>query len=175
MWSAGCILVGDGDWGQYSELIASTYYSIYDRFVLDRQVGTVTINRQKLKDKLYPLYESNDAVDRLLANSRHELPETYLQRCTRTAIEDAPKAMQTAAPAQLMTLPCSNVTDARSVVLETLPEGEPVQLLGSITNPLGNLWYEAEWEGQRGYLYSTYVEEITVPGWFERFWNSIFG
>lgn len=175
MWSAGCILVGDGDYGQFTELIASTYYSIYDKFVLDKKVGTVTINRQKLKDQLAPLYENTDAVDRLLTNSRQELPESYLKRCTQTLICEEGKAMQTAAETELMTLPCSNRTDARSVVLTTLPKGAELDVKSCVKNPLGNLWYEVEYDGQRGYLYSSYVEEITVPGWVESFWDSLFG
>lgn len=175
MWSAGCILVGDGDWGQYAELMASTYYSIYDTFDLDKRVGTVTINRQKLKDKLYPLYKDHDAVDRILADSRQELPEGYLKRCTQNVICEEPKPMQTIAETQLMTLPCSNVTDARSVVLATIAKGENVEVLSCIINPLGNLWYEVSHNGQTCYLYSSYVQEPTAPGWFEQFWDSLFG
>lgn len=175
MWSAGCLLVGDGDWGQYSELMASTYYTIYDKFDIGKWVGTVTINRQKLKDKLYPLYEDQDAVDRLLAASRHELPESYVKRCTVTETWADGKAMQTNAQTQLMTLPCSNRTDARSVPLAVLPEGETVILQSCLKNPLGNDWYQVQWEDQTGYLYSAHVKEITEPGWFARFWNAIFG
>ena len=175
MWSAGCLLVGDGDWGQYSELMASTYYTIYDKFDIDKWVGTVTINRQKLKDKLYPLYEDQDAVDRLLANSRQELPESYIKRCIVTESWSEEKSMQTVSGAQLMTLPCSNRTDARSVVLSAIPEGETVILQKALENPLGNAWYQVQWEGRTGYLYSDDVKEITEPGWFARFWNSIFG
>lgn len=175
MWSAGCILVGDGDFGQFTELMASAYYSIYDTFELDQKVGTVTINRQMLKEELYTLYRHEDAVDRLLANSRQELPENYLRRCTKSVVGDEPKAMQTAAQANLMTLPCSNVTDARSVVLATLPKGETIEILSCIRNPLGNLWYEVEYEGEVCYIYSTYAEEATAPSWFEQFWDSIFG
>ena len=175
MWSAGCILVGDGDWGQYEEMMGSTYYSIYNKFALGRRVGTVTINRQMLKDKMAPLYEDKDAVDRILTNSRQELPESYLKRCTRTMDCEEPKTMQTSVEAQLMTLPCSNVTDARSVPLLTLQQEENVKILSCIKNPLGNLWYEVEYQGIQGYLYSSYVQEITSPGWFEQFWKSLFG
>jgi len=175
MWSAGCILVGDGDWGQFAELIASTYYSIYDKFDLGKRVGTVTINRQKLKDKLHPLYEDSDAVDRILANSRQELPESYLKRCTQTVVCEKPRQMQTSAEAQLMTLPCSNITDARSIQVGTIPKGETVEILSCIQNPLGNLWYELEYNGQRCYLYSSYAEEVTSPSWFQQFWDTVFG
>lgn len=175
MWSAGCILVGDGDFGQFTEMMSSTYYAVYDQFELDRRVGTVTINRQMLKNKLYPLYRDNDAVDRLLANSRQELPETYRKRCIQTVDCEEGKVLQTVAKAQLMTLPCSNVTDARSVAVAELPKGETVEIKSCIKNPLGNLWYEVEYEGEICYLYSSYAEEPTAPGWFEQFWDSIFG
>lgn len=175
MWSAGCLLVGDGDWGQFEELMASTYYSIYRTFDLGKRVGTVTINRQKLKDKLHPLYEDSDAVDRILANSRQEEPESYLRRCTRTVICEDPKLMQTSADVQLMTLPCSNITDARSIQVTTLPKGETVEILSCVQNPLGNLWYEMEYNGQICYLYSSYVQEVTSPSWFEQFWDAVFG
>ena len=52
MWSAGCMLVGDGVWGQYAELMESTYYAMYSAFEVDRYVGSLTINRQLLTDSL---------------------------------------------------------------------------------------------------------------------------
>ena len=66
---------------------------------------------------------------------------------------------------ELMSLPCSNATDARSVPLAALTDGEKVEVVGSVVNPLGNLWYEVSWEGRRCYLFSGYAEE---PGWFSR-------
>lgn len=175
MWSAGCILVGDGDFAQFTELMASTYYSIYDRFDLDKRVGTLTINRQYLKEKMYELYQERDAVDRITASSRQELPEGYVKRCTREEDYEEAKSMHTITETSLMTLPCSNITDARSVVLKSLPRGEQLQIQSSVRNPLGNLWYALEYEGETCYIYSGDVEEVPPGNWFERFWDTIFG
>lgn len=173
MWSAGCILVGDGEFNQFTELMASSYYAVYDKFDLGRRVGTVTIDRQKLKDKLYPLYRDDDAVDRLLASSRRIQPEMYLKLCDRTVLKEEGKHLQTIEKTKLMTLPCSNVTDARSITVLEIPKNEDVLVKSCIKNPLGNLWYEVEYNGQQGYLYSSYVDEPTAPSWFEQFWDNI--
>lgn len=174
MWSAGCILVGDGEFSQFTELMGSTYYAVYDRFELDQRVGTVTIDRQMLKEKMYPLYRDDDAVDRILANSRQTQPEMYLRLCSKT-VHDAGKSLRTVARTQLMSLPCSNITDARSVCLATIPENENILVKSCLKNPLGNLWYEVEYDGHLGYLYSGYTAEPTAPSWFENFWDNIFG
>lgn len=58
MWSAGCMLVGDGDFSQFSELMDSTYYTLYDEFDVGQKVGVVVINRQRMKKQaLCPLPE----------------------------------------------------------------------------------------------------------------------
>ncbi len=175
MWSAGCVLVGDGDFGQFTELMESTYYSVYDYFALDIPVGTVTINRQCLKEELYQLYENQDAVDMLLAQSRQFLPQNYLNRCTVTQTYEGGKPMQTAAETEVMTLPCSNKTDARSKIITVLPDEEPIYLLEAIQNPLGNLWYRVEVNGEMGYLYCNFAEEIQPPTWIEELWDKFFG
>lgn len=176
MWSAGCFLVGDGDFGAFTELMESTYYCVYDKFQKDLKVGTLTINRQMLKQELYGLYENKDAVDMLLAESRRILPEKYLQQCGEADIFEEPITMQAAQDAERMTLPCSNATDARSVPLAQIEKGEKLTLLGSIRNSAGNLWYEAEWEGERCFVYSAYVEEIPESkSWFEEFVDWVFG
>lgn len=181
MWSAGCLLVGDGDFGAFTELVQSTYYSVYDTFEKDLRVGTVTINRQYLKEELYELYGSKDAVDMLLAESRRILPEKYLQRCGDAESFEEPVTMQAAKDLELMTLPCSNPTDARSVPAADVAEGEKLNLVGSICNTEGNLWYEVDWNGQRCYVYSGYVTEVTeepeeaeTKGWFGRLIDWIF-
>lgn len=165
MWSAGCILVGAGDFGVFTELMESTYYATYDTFRTGRRVGTLTIDRQCLKEKLYELYEDTDAVDMLLAASRRTRPETYLNRCRAEETFPESKSLWTTKDVELMSLPCSNATDARSVPLAALTDGEKVEVVGSVVNPLGNLWYEVSWEGRRCYLFSGYAEE---PGWFSR-------
>ena len=75
MWSAGCMLVGDGDFSQFSELMDSTYYTLYDEFDVGQKVGVVVINRQRMKNKLFALYQNWDAVNKILEKSRPTLPE----------------------------------------------------------------------------------------------------
>ena len=81
MWSAGCMLVGDGDFSQFSELMDSTYYTLYDEFDVGQKVGVVVINRQRMKNKLFALYQNWDAVNKILEKSRPTLPEKYLALC----------------------------------------------------------------------------------------------
>lgn len=171
MWSAGCLLVGDGDFWKFSELIASTYYTMYDFFQVGDRVGTVTINRQYLKDRMYVLYENSDAVDMLLAQTRQTLPQTYLNQCQSQEQFDPSLAMWTTKETGLMTLPCSNASDARSVALATIPKGEEFAVVSAVRNTAGNLWYEAQWEGQTGYIFSGYTEQ---PGWFGRLLRRMF-
>lgn len=178
MWSAGCLLVGDGDFGTFAELVASTYYASYDSYEKDQFVGTVTINRQMLKEELYALYKNRDAVDMLLSVSRRILPEKYLALCSEEATREGEEPQQALTQVQVMTLPCSSATDPRSVAIATVAEGETLPILGSITNSRGNLWYVTEVEGQRGYVYSGYLgpipqepepEEPQEPGFWGRF------
>ncbi len=175
MWSAGCLLVGDGDFGQFTELMESMYYSCYDYFVIDAPVGTVTIDRWNLKEKLYQLYDFPDAVDRFLTNTRQIQPETYLRRCTGMETYEDIHTLRTIRDTELMTLPCSSRTDARSVVLETLPEGEQLQAVSMLTNPLGNSWYGVPYGEGTAYLYCGDAVEAPPVSWFGRFWNSVFG
>lgn len=179
MWSAGCLLVGDGDFGTFAELVDSTYYASYDSYEKDQFVGTVTINRQMLKEELYTLYENQDAVDMLLSASRRILPEKYLAMCGEETQQE--ETYQALTQAQVMTLPCSGETDARSVPIATLEEGQELPVFGKITNSRGSLWLLTELEGERGYVYSGYfapapekvpeTESPQKPG----FWGRILG
>lgn len=171
MWSAGCILVGAGDFGVFTELMESTYYAEYDTFRSGQRVGTLTIDRQCLKTKLYDLYESADAVDMLLAASRQIQPEAYLSLCVEEETFPAGRQMWTTKAVELMSLPCSNATDARSVAVAALADGEELQITRSVLNPRDNLWYEVNWKGRRCYIFSGYAEE---PGWFSRVIRRIF-
>lgn len=176
MWSAGCLLVGDGDFGAFTELVESTYYSRYDAYEKDQLVGTVTINRQYLKEELYELYDSKDAVDMLLARSRWSLPEKYLEKCGEFCPMEPAQTWMALGEVTAMSLPCSHATDCRSVTAATLTEGEEVTVLGSLVNSEGNLWYRIRIPEQTCYIYSGYIgtipepEEETVeePGWFAR-------
>ena len=42
---------------------------------------------------------------------------------------------------KLMTLPCGNETDARSVAVQTLPEGTQLEITSIIRNTRGSEWY----------------------------------
>ncbi len=165
MWSAGCILIGDGKlFDTFTELVASTYYSIYDDFDLGRRVGTVTIDRQWLREEMYALYENQDAVDLLLAFSRKNHPETYLRSCTEETVYEEPQTLMTVQDTVLMTLPCSSATDSRSVEVAQLPKGEKLTVTASLRNSAGNLWLKVEKDGRTGYLYAGYVRE---PRWLD--------
>jgi len=167
MWSAGCMLVGDGVWGQYAELLESTYYAMYDTFAVDQYVGSLTIDRQMLREPMYALYESEDAVDRILAVTRAQAPENYLRRCERKAY-DAPLDLCVRGSRPVMTLPCSNSTDARSVAVEQVSRGQELQATGEFRNSEGRIWYEVAMDGKTVYLYSGYAEESSWKNWITR-------
>lgn len=171
MWSAGCILIGDGEFWKFTELMESTYYAVYDSFRAGSRVGTLTVNRQYLKEEMYALYENNDAVDMLLADSRRILPQTYLTQCADSVSFEQSVSLWTVKDVELMSLPCSNATDARSVALAAVPKGEELEVTGSIRNARNNLWYAVSWNGQRCYVFSGNVEE---PDWLSRVLRRIF-
>lgn len=181
MWSAGCLLVGDGDFGAFTELVESTFYSRYDSYEKDLFVGTVTINRQFLKEALYELYESKDAVDMLLAESRKILPEKYLKKCDEEEVYAQGEKMMALGDVEAMTLPCGKGTDPRSVTVRRLDAGEEVEVLGTIRNSQGNCWYSALVDGQKCYIYSGYLgpvpesEETVKVGWFQRLFGWLRG
>jgi len=176
MWSAGCMLVGDGNFAQFQELMDCTYYSVHDLFEVGKFVGTVTINWQYLKHALYTLYESPDAVDMIVSNSRQMLPEAYLARCMTLETYRDPRQMQTGKKTALMSLPCTWEEDARSRELAVLEKGTPITLVGEVRNAGGAYWYEAEYEGQKGYVFGRWLEIIPEEdSWLTAFWKRVFG
>jgi len=175
MWSAGCMLVGDGDYGQFLEMMSCTYYAVHELFEVGKRVGTVTINRQYLKEKLYGLYASKDAVDMILASSRQMLPQAYLDACTWLEVYKENRVMQCAGEANLMTLPCENEEDARSRTVALLEEGTRIELTGEIRNAEGVFWYETRYNGQQCFVFGGDLEAIPEEGWFGRFWKQLFG
>ena len=175
MWSAGCMLVGDGDYGQFLEMMRCTYYSIHDLFEVGLPVGTVTIDRQNLKEKMYGLYKNSDAVDMILSRTRQMLPQTYLDGCTWLETYTETRTMQTDALVDLMTLPCGNASDARSRTVAQLPEGTRVVLKAELRNAAGEFWYETEYGGEVCFVSGADLEAIPEEGWFGRFWRNLFG
>lgn len=170
MWSAGCPLVGGGKATEFWRLMYATYYTTYDTFELDNFVGTLTIDRMPLRTELYTLYEDPDAVDMFLTNSRQIQPTAYLQQCTQGESFAQTQRMKTTMDTAIMTLPCSNATDARSRKAVPLTEGMKVDVLGTIQNTQGNVWYKVSFEGQTGYLYKGHLEKL---GWFEQLVDTI--
>lgn len=172
MWSAGCPLVGGGQDWEFWKLIYATYYTTYEDFEVDNFVGTLTIDRQRLRHELYTLYQNPDAVDMFLTNSRHVQPQMYLSVCTENRMYEKGKTLRTTADTTLMTLPCSNETDARSLAGTAIPAGERLEAVGRVTNTRGAKWYEVEWNGESCYVYSGDVETM---GWFAKLIDWIFG
>ena len=170
MWSAGCPLVGGGKTSEFSRLMQATYYSIYDSFELGNFVGVLTVDRMPLRRALYTLYEDPDAVDRFLANSRQIQPEMYLRTCTDREIYSKIQRKKVAMDTVVMSLPCSNDTDARSRQVLPLMEGMKLNVLGSVCNSQGNVWYEVEFEGRKGYVYESSLKDL---GLFDKFWDSL--
>jgi len=174
MWSAGCMLVGDGDWGQFEELMECTYYSVHDYFRRNMRVGSVTINRQYLRQELMELYESPAAIQTLLAKSDPVHPQRYLEKCKPVEFEEE-KVLRTVRPAKLMTLPCSNGTDCRSLQVDLLEKKEEVEVLGALRNSEGNVWYEILHKGERCYIFSEDLEQIPWRAWFGSMMEALFG
>ncbi len=168
MWSAGCLLVGDGVWEDYANLIINTYYSNYGKFHVDRKVGCVTVNRLHIQQEMYDLYENREAVDTLLVSSRCERPEIYLERCQADP-GFAVKTVQTRTPTALMSLPCSNTVDARSIPVTQLEKGDKIDICGSLVNTKGQLWYEVSFFGENCYIPAGNVEDLP-PTLMERIW-----
>lgn len=166
MWSAGCLLVGDGEWIDFANLIVATYYSNYGSFQVDQKVGCVTINRQYLQEEMFTLYENREAVDTLLISSRCELPEVYLQRCTEKT-EFVEKTVRTTGASNVMSLPCTNAVDPRSIPVTKLEKGDKIDICGSIINTKGKLWYEVSFFGENGYIAAAEVEDVP-PSLLER-------
>lgn len=159
MWSAGCLLVGDGEWMDFANLIVATYYSQYDKFQKGQKVGCVTINRLMLQDELYSLYSNQEAVDTILVSSRCERPEIYLERCSsNTPMEE--KTVRTVSDVELMSLPCTNGVDARSIPVTRLSKGDKIDICGSVVNTKGQLWYEVSFFRENCYISAGSVEEI---------------
>ena len=159
VWSAGCLLVGGGENWEFRRLIYTVYDTAFDTFETENFVGTLTIDRQKLRQWMYTLYENPDAVDYALANSRKVQPETYLRSCTEEDSFLLGKSMRVLRETRWMSLPCSNQTDARSLNWATLEPGEELTVTGSFRNTQGSLWYAVKMDGKTGYVYASDLEE----------------
>lgn len=172
MWSAGCPLVGDGSKWDFYRLIYSTYYTTYDSFEVGNFVGTLTIDRQQLRQELYTLYKNPDAVDTFLTNSRDQQPEMYLKDCTEQKAFEETEVRYTTTETALMSLPCTREEDARTKVLKTIPEGKKLSAMGSIRNTGENKWYLVSYDGTEGYLFTG---DTKPESWYTRFREFLLG
>lgn len=166
MWSAGCPLVGDGNAWDFKWLIQSTYYKIYDTFEVLNYMGTLTIDRQQLRQELYTLYRNPDAVDAFLTNSRAVQPERYMDGCSENTVFVEPEVRYTNREAKLMALPCTWEEDARTEVLRTIPKETKLSVTGSIRNADDSKWYIVSYEGVEGYLFTG---DTKPESWLTRF------
>lgn len=172
MWSAGCPLVGNGNVWDFHRLFYSAYYTTYDTYELFNYMGTLTIDRQKLRTEMYTLYKNPDAVDTILTNSRSVQPDTYMVECSESTILEEPEIRFTTKTSKLMDLPCFWEEDARSKVLKTIPAGEKLSVTGSIRNADNSKWYTVSYEGVEGYLFTG---DTKPESWFTRFRDLIIG
>lgn len=172
MWSAGCPLVGDGNAWDFKRLFHSAYYTTYDTYEVFNFMGTLTIDRQQLRQELYTLYKNPDAVDAFLVNSRLVQPEMYLKDCSeRTEFEEA-EVRITTKDTKLMALPCFPEENARTEALKTIPAGEKLSVTGSIRNADNSRWYIVSYEGAEGYLFTG---DTKPESWFTRLRELITG
>lgn len=166
MWSAGCPLVGDGDNWEFWKLVYATYDTTYgETFEVDNFLGTLTVDRQAMREELGTLYRTKDAVDRILTNSRNAKPEKYLLSCSDKDSYKRPVSKLVVKDTTLMTLPCSNATDARSLPVKTVKAETVLEVKGSLRNAVGNKWFEVEADGQRCYVYSGHMEKDSWVDW----------
>ena len=154
MWSAGCPLVGDGNDWEYRRLIHSAYYTTYETYEPLNFIGTLTIDRQQLRQELYTLYKNPDAVDSFLENSRKIQPQTYLDNCSEKMQNEENNVRIIKQETQLMSLPCTQEEDARTEALMTLPKGTKLSVTGSIRNADGIKWYTVSYKGEEAYLFT---------------------
>ena len=172
MWSAGCPLVGDGNNWDFRRLIYSTYYTTYDTFEVLNYMGTLTIDRQQLRQELYTLYKNPDAVDTFLADSRSAQPDRYLKACTEKTVFEEAETRYTTQETSLMSLPCTPAEEARTKVLKTIPKGEKLSVTGSIRNTDNSKWYIVSYDGAEGFLFTG---DTKPESWFTRFRELITG
>ena len=68
---------------------------------------------------------------------------------------------RTTTESALMTLPCTNAVDARSVESFCIPKGQSLLVDSVIENPKGEKWLCLNWEGARCYLTSSCAARTT--------------
>jgi len=77
--------------------------------------------------------------------------------------------VQTTGKTELMSLPCTNSVDARSIPVMTLEAGEKIDICNSVVNTKGQRWYEVSFFGENCYISAGCVEDLP-PTLIERIW-----
>lgn len=172
-WSSGCMLVGDGEFSEFEQLIDVTCDANYDIFMPDQWVGTVTINRLLLRDELRLLYQDPEAVEAILSSSLFESPEIYLERCIERETYGAARLGKTRQTVEAMTLPCGGNTDSRSISAGNIPRAEKLDVHGAVINTEGERWYMVERFGEIAYVPAESVELIR-RSWIDRVIDAVF-
>ena len=142
-------------------LMKSVYYTQFTTFETGNFVGSLTIDRQCLRHELYTLYRNPDAVDSFLTVSRKIQPNSYLEQCNIKESFEKVVEFRTTTESALMTLPCTNAVDARSVESFCIPKGQSLLVDSVIENPKGEKWLCLNWEGARCYLTSSCAARTT--------------
>lgn len=175
MWSSGCLLVGDGNFDDFSYLVDTLYYPHYSRFRPDEFLGTVTIHRYPLQQAMERLYGGADPVDWILGTSSMESPDFYRQRCSVVMAVSKSRTLEAVKETVLMSLPCTAETDVRSVPVTTFVPGDRVEGWDLLENTVDERWYEIRFPNGNCYLKAadvqTYREE---SGWLENLWKKLF-
>jgi hypothetical protein len=66
---------------------------------------------------------------------------------------------------ELMSLPCGNATDPRSIPVIRLDKNDRVEICGSIINTKGEQWFEVDLMGDNCYVRGADVEDIPPTLW----------
>jgi hypothetical protein len=162
MWSAGCMLVGGGIWSDFTDLMESTYYSSYENFASDRKVGCLTVDRQFLKEELPKLYQNEAAVTELLKESAKLDPAIYMEGCGQPQLYSEARRVRVLEDLPLMTLPCDNAVDARSVPITSVEEGDKLQVDAVLENPQGERWLRVMFIGNPCYIPENMAEDAPI-------------
>lgn len=165
MWSAGCLLVGDGFFEDFTQLVEAAYYGSYRVFHKGLKVGTVTIDRKNIETQMQTLYQNPEAIETLLAASAKICPDTYLQKCTQVASLDEEVLYRMVTDTQMRTLPCSGDTDVRSISVLGLHKGDRVGITGTFMNSEGERWHRVELLNGTCYLNAADAEEVPQSWW----------
>ena len=77
----------------------------------------------------------------------------------------SPREVEAVRKTELMSLPCGNGPDSRSIPVITLSEKDRVDVCGSIVNTRGETWYEVDFFGDNCYVPAEDVQDPPPTLW----------